>query len=165
MSVLIICLTSFNVLLWIIFLIRFKKLFSTDKVVEKTADKINKMIKSIDEATERDLYLCGEADKRINQSIEETQKKLELFKEASQRLKDMIAEADRINKISNQSSSLFQDFNKINNKAINKNVNEYLKNKAAPKIKTDISPDSAYELTSSNQPDLFSEENSSSKSA
>ena len=165
MSVLIICLTSFNVLLWIIFLIRFKKLFSTDKVVEKTADKINKMIKSIDEATERDLYLCGEADKRINQSIEETQKKLELFKEASQRLKDMIAEADRINKISNQSSSLFQDFNKINNKAINKNVNEYLKNKAAPKIKTDISPDSAYELTSSNQPDLFSEDNSSSKSA
>ena len=90
MSVLIICLTSFNVLLWIIFLIRFKKLFSTDKVVEKTADKINKMIKSIDEATERDLYLCGEADKRINQSIEETQKKLELFKEASTLDRDLL---------------------------------------------------------------------------
>ena len=86
MSVLIICLTSFNVLLWIIFLIRFKKLFSTDKVVEKTADKINKMIKSIDEATERDLYLCGEADKRINQSIEETQKKLEALQNQTKSL-------------------------------------------------------------------------------
>lgn len=165
MSIFIISLTAFNVLLWIIFLIRFKRLFSTDKVVEKTADKINKMIKNIDEATERDLYLSGEAEKRINQSIEETQKKIELFKEASQRLKDMIAEADRINKISNQSSSLFQDFNKINNKSAIKNVNEYLKNKPKSQPKVEISADSAYELTASNQPDLFSEDNSSSKNA
>lgn len=165
MSVFLICITALNVFLWIIFIIRFKKLFSTDKVIEKAADKINKMIKDLDASTERDLYLSSEANKRIQQSIKETEEKMVLFKEASQRLRDMIAEADKINKFSNQNTSLFQDFNKINNTDYAKNINAYIKNSVknnSPKVQID--PDSAYEVTPSSQPDLFSSEVEKSKS-
>ena len=79
-------------------LIRFKRLFSTDKIIEKTEQKLNHLIKEIDMAADRDTYLARETSKRIKNQIEEAESKMELFKEATSRLRDMIAEADKINK-------------------------------------------------------------------
>ena len=79
-------------------LVRFKRLFSTDKIIEKTEQKLNHLIKEIDMAADRDTYLARETSKRIKNQIEEAESKMELFKEATSRLRDMIAEADKINK-------------------------------------------------------------------
>ena len=87
-----------NLILWAILLIRFKKLFSTDKIVEKTEQQLNHLIKEIDMAADRDTYLAKETSKRIKNEIENAERKMELFQEATNRLRDMIAEADKINK-------------------------------------------------------------------
>lgn len=165
MSGLIIGICLVNVLFWIIFLIRFKKIFSTDSIIEKTRDQLNKMISDIDKSTERDVYLSGEAAKRIQNLLDEEEKKMEMFIQASSRLRDMIAEADRINKLSNNNSTIFQDFNKTKpvKKTYNNNINAYLKNsKSISQTKNDISesidPESTYEPVKVQQGNLFEEE-------
>lgn len=89
---------TLNIILWLVFLIRFKKLFSTDQIVEDTREKVNKIIKEVDTATDRNVYLSKEMTKRLQNLIDEAENRMELFKEATQRLRNMIAEADRINR-------------------------------------------------------------------
>ena len=89
---------TLNIILWVVFLIRFKNLFSTDRIIESTREKVNKIIKDVDNATDRNTYLTKEMTKRVQKIIDDADVKMELFKEATQRLRDMIAEADRINK-------------------------------------------------------------------
>ena len=114
-------------------LIRFKRLFSTDKIIEKTEQKLNHLIKEIDIAADRDTYLAKETSKRIKKEIEEAERKMELFQEATNRLRDMIAEADKINK-----------------------GQKYT-------IKPAVDPDAAYEITMNNkkpeQGNLFEQNN------
>ena len=122
-----------NLILWAIMLIRFKRLFSTDKIIEKTEQKLNHLIKEIDMAADRDTYLAKETSKRIKKEIEEAERKMELFQEATNRLRDMIAEADKINK-----------------------GQKYT-------IKPAVDPDAAYEITMNNkkpeQGNLFEQNN------
>ena len=89
---------TLNLILWIVLLIRFKKLFSTDKIIEKTEQTVNNFIKEIDMAADRDTFLAKETSKRIQNMLDDADRKMELFMEATSRLRDMIAEADRINK-------------------------------------------------------------------
>lgn len=98
MTFFVISVLTFNLILWIVLLIRFKKLFSTDNIIEKTREKLEHLIREIDTAADRDTYLAKETTKRIKEMIDEADLKMELFREATQRLRDMIAEADRINK-------------------------------------------------------------------
>ena len=122
-----------NLILWAVLLIRFKRLFSTDKIIEKTEQKLNHLIKEIDIAADRDTYLAKETSKRIKKEIEEAERKMELFQEATNRLRDMIAEADKINK-----------------------GQKYT-------IKPAVDPDAAYEITMNNkkpeQGNLFEQNN------
>jgi hypothetical protein len=89
---------TFNLILWIVLLIRFKKIFSTDKIIEKTEKTVNHFIKEIDMAADRDTYLAKETSKRLQNMLDDADRKMELFQEATNRLRDMIAEADKINK-------------------------------------------------------------------
>ena len=98
MTFFVISVLTLNIILWIVLLIRFKKLFSTDSIIEKTQEKLEHLIRDIDNAADRDTYLAKETTKRIQSMIEEADLKMELFREATQRLRDMIAEADKINK-------------------------------------------------------------------
>ena len=98
MTFFVISVLTLNIILWVVLLIRFKKLFSTDNIIEKTQDKLEHLIREIDTAADRDTYLAKETTKRIQSMMDEADLKMELFREATQRLRDMIAEADRINK-------------------------------------------------------------------
>ena len=98
MTFFVISVLTLNIILWIVLLVRFKRLFSTEKIIEKTEQQINHLIKEIDIAADRDTYLAKETSKRIKNQIDEAEQKMELFKEATNRLRDMIAEADKINK-------------------------------------------------------------------
>ena len=120
MTFFVISVLTLNIILWIVLLIRFKKLFSTDSIIEKTQEKLEHLIRDIDNAADRDTYLAKETTKRIQSMIEEADLKMELFREATQRLRDMIAEADRINR--------------------GRGVAERIA------VKTTVDPDSAYEF-------------------
>ena len=157
-----IILSIITILLLLFFLIRFKKLFSTDSLIEDTKTKVNRILIDLNRNTQTDIDLIQENSRKLKEclaqvdnKILETEKKMELFQEASQRLRDMIAEADKINRFSNQKSSLYQDFNKIsktnftnnnNNSTINRNLNAY---------KANIDANARYELKKSEQQDLF----------
>lgn len=161
MNIFVISVCAVNIILWIIFLARFKKIFSTDSIIDKTREQMNKFISDIDKATDRDVYLSGEAAKRIQKLLDEEEQKLEMFNQASSRLRDMIAEADRINKLSNKKSTIFQDFNKVQpvKKNYNNNINAYLENarKASQKNNQTLDPESTFEPVKTGQQDLFEE--------
>lgn len=152
----IIFISLINIVLWIVFLIRFKKLFSTDAIIEKTRYQLNNLMKDIDNATDRDIQLAEETSKRLQNAVKEAEMKMNLFAEASERLRGMIAEADKINKLSNHNNSLFQDFNKISTTkpVTSRNVNSYLKNSGKKEKKT-VDPEAVYEVSIEKQPELF----------
>lgn len=160
MTYLIVFLTFFNITCWVIFFIRFKKIFSTDKIVEKTKNQMNKMIQDIDQVTDRDMYLVREATRNIKKLMEDADKKMEEFSVAGERLRNMIAESDKVNKskVSVQDSNLFKEQvqTPIKRKTLtNPQINSYLKNtKAANKM----NPESSYEITPGVQGDLFNSE-------
>ena len=89
---------TLNIILWVVLLIRFKNLFSTDKIIENTREKVNRIIKDVDTATDRNTYLTKEMQRRLEKAVQDAETRMELFNQATERLRDMIAEADRINK-------------------------------------------------------------------
>lgn len=160
MSFFVIGLTFLNIVFWIIFFIRFKKIFSTDKIIENTRNQMNKMIKDIDSATDRDMYLARESTKKIKTLLEEADLRMEKFAEASMRLKDMLAEIEKQTKISGKKSPVFEEFEKsqpVRKKLINPQIEKYLQNSQI----NNKNPDSSYEVVQKDQPDLFSTSESS----
>lgn len=79
------------IILLSILLIRFKKLFSTDSIIEKTRIQMNKMITDINSNTDRDMELMGDSSRRLRALLAEADQKMEQFKQATNRLRDMIA--------------------------------------------------------------------------
>lgn len=177
MVYLVIFICVLNVALWAVFLIKFKKLFSTDQIIEKTRQQFNDLIKDIDKSADRDIYLAEESIKRIQAAVSDAEQKMQLFTEAASRLKDMIAEADKINKISNESNSFFQDFSKIpvagkksgkkihsepdnslENKPKNSKLAAYLKNSALSP-EPDVDPEAAFEINNLSSGDKASSPN------
>ena len=86
-----IILSSISIVLLIAVLLKFKKLFSTESLIENTKIKMNKIISDINKNANMDIDLINEATRRTRQLIKETDEKMEEFKEASQMLRDMIA--------------------------------------------------------------------------
>lgn len=175
MVALVLALCLVNVVLWIIFFIRFKKLFSTDKIIENTSEKMNKLVSDIDKTTKRDLFLSSEAEKRIKALLEEADAKMEMFKEATQRLREMIAEADRLSRKLPNKSPIYQDVQEVPVKAyeyekqnnpkrnpVRRNIDSYLNNATRPEGTKNINPDTAYEVVKNQQAELFDSDYSSS---
>jgi len=85
-----------NLSLWAVLLIKFKKIFSTDSIIEKSRDAMNKMVADLNRNAETDINLSKEATKRMKQMLNEAERTMENFREATDRLRDMIAEADKL---------------------------------------------------------------------
>ena len=85
-----------SLILMIIILIRFKKLFSTDSIIEKTRSQMNRVIMDVNNNANRDLELINESTKRLRALLHDAEKRMESFREASQLLRDMIAEVEKL---------------------------------------------------------------------
>ena len=83
------------IILMIIILIRFKKLFSTDAIIDKTKAQMNRVIMDVNNNANRDLELLNESSRRLRALLNEADKKMESFREASQLLRNLIAEAEK----------------------------------------------------------------------
>lgn len=84
-----------SLLLMIIILVRFKKLFSTDSIIDKTKSQMNRVIMDVNNNANRDLELINESSRRLRALLNEADKKMENFKEATQLLRNSIAEAEK----------------------------------------------------------------------
>lgn len=83
-----------SLILMIVILIRFKKLFSTDAIIEKTKSQMNRVIMDVNNNANRDIELINESSRRLRALLNDADKKMENFREATQILRDMIAEAE-----------------------------------------------------------------------
>ncbi len=84
-----------SLILMIIILVRFKKLFSTDSIIEKTKAQMNRVIIDVNNNANRDIELINESSRRLRALLNEADKKMENFREATQLLRDTIAEAEK----------------------------------------------------------------------
>ena len=57
-------LSSISIILMIIILIKFKKLFSTEHIIEKTKKQLNMVITDVNNTTSRSIDLINESSKR-----------------------------------------------------------------------------------------------------
>lgn len=144
--------TVINLSLWGVFLIKFKNIFSTDSIIEKTKKQIDLIINDMDQNTDRDISLLNETMRKIKNFVNESDKQIESFKEASNRLKDLIAEADK--KIKINSNSLFYENQSVERQV--KNQTKYKGTYSSSRAKSTVNPDATYQVTS-NENDLFSD--------
>ena len=84
-----------SIILMLIILIRFKKLFSTDAIIDKTKSQMNRVIMDVNNNANRDLELLNESSRRLRALLNEADKKMENFREATQLLRNLIAEAEK----------------------------------------------------------------------
>ena len=84
-----------SIILMIIILIRFKKLFSTDAIIDKTKAQMNRVIMDVNNNANRDLELLNESSHRLRALLNDADKKMENFSEAAQLLRNLIAESEK----------------------------------------------------------------------
>lgn len=86
-----IILSSISIILLVSVIIRFKKLFSTEAIIEKTKTQMNKIISDINKNANMDIDLINDATKRTRTLMKEAEEKMDEFREASELLREMIA--------------------------------------------------------------------------
>lgn len=139
-----------SLILMIVILIRFKKLFSTDAIIDKTKAQMNRVIMDVNNNANRDLELINESSRRLRALLNEADKKMETFREATQLLRTTIAEAEKVGKAHSDKlgfveSERFADIKPVGQK---QKKNPY------------IDPDSSYRVTNgipAQQGSLFDE--------
>ena len=88
-------------------LIRFKKLFSTEAIIEKTKVQMNKIIGDINKNANMDIDLINEATKRTRELMTAADTKMEELKEATSILRDMIAAVEKGSKFRADQSQIY----------------------------------------------------------
>jgi len=149
-SAIAIILSIITIILLSIFLIRFKIFFSTDKIIEKTKNQMNRMIADINNNANRDINLIKESSNRLRGLLNESERKMEQFREASQILRDMIAETERLANDSRTGvrkniiyeNKVLEGINPIGNK----------------KKSVEVNPDAVYEVKNPLQGTLFDDD-------
>ena len=86
-----------SLILMIVILVRFKKLFSTDAIIDKTKSQMNRIIMDVNNNANRDIELINESSRRLRALLNDAEKKMESFREATQLLRSMIAEVEKNN--------------------------------------------------------------------
>src|SRR5574344_3171092 len=80
MAAIIICtfICILNVIMWIIFANKFKKLFSTDDIIAKTREELNHMIIDVNRNADRNITLIEEKIKELKSVTAEAERRLAL---------------------------------------------------------------------------------------
>lgn len=70
----------FNILMWIVFLRRFRTFFSTDKIISDTREDVNKIIKDINFNTSRNIELIDDRIRQLKSVTAEAERRLGTLK-------------------------------------------------------------------------------------
>lgn len=69
---------AINIVLWSVFIVRFKRLFSADDVIEKARAEMDNMIRDINNNTVRAIDIIDDRTKQLKRLIEEADRKIAL---------------------------------------------------------------------------------------
>jgi len=95
MNYIAITLSLINICLLFVFLFKFKSLFTTDDIVEKTKQKINQIVGDVNQNAQRDIDLINHCQRQMRTLLKESEEKMQEFQQATNLLRDMLAEIDR----------------------------------------------------------------------
>lgn len=84
-----------SLFLLVILLIRFKKLFSTEKILEKITQYMEKRLTEINSVTSRDLDLLRSSSENIHNLLKESEEVMKKYQEATNRLRKVIAQSEK----------------------------------------------------------------------
>ena len=84
-----------SLFLLVILLIRFKKLFSTEKILEKITQYMEKRLTEINSVTSRDLDLLRSSSENIHNLLNESEEVMKKYQEATNRLRKVIAQSEK----------------------------------------------------------------------
>jgi len=84
---------AINIVLWGVFIVRFKRLFSADDVIEKTRAEMDNMIRDINNNTVRAIDIIDDRTKQLKRLIEEADRRIALAR--SEEAKKLTASALR----------------------------------------------------------------------
>jgi len=121
---------AINIVLWGVFIVRFKRLFSADDVIEKTRAEMDNMIRDINNNTVRAIDIIDDRTKRLKRLIEEADKRIALAQSEEAKKKSLSALRDTLEK-------------KTVPEASRRAANTYKKN--APRSRP--APDASYAVT------------------
>ena len=139
-----------SLILMIVILVRFKKLFSTDAIIDKTKAQMNRVIMDVNNNANRDLELINDSSRRLRALLNEADKKMETFREATQLLRTTIAEAEKVGRAHSGRGGLVESERFADIKPVGQK----------PKKNPYIDPDSSYRVTNgipAQQGSLFDE--------
>ncbi|MBQ5399994.1 MAG: hypothetical protein IIU15_02015 [Treponema sp.] len=80
MAVLVILICVFNLVMWLLAIVRFRKMFSTDDIVQKTRDELDKMMMDINRNAERNVDLIEDRIKKLKEISAETDRHIEILR-------------------------------------------------------------------------------------
>ena len=80
LSVLLVLVTIFNIVMWIIFGIKFKKIFSTDQVINDTKDQVWTTIQELLNQTYKCISIVDDKIKELKQVSAQAERKVKLMK-------------------------------------------------------------------------------------
>ncbi len=134
-------LSSISIILMIIILIKFKKLFSTEHIIEKTKKKLNMVINDVNNTTSRSIDLINESSKRTKALMNDADRKMDQFRQATQLLRELIAQVEQIEPKNQNKNLPFKSKNSDYSKPKQTFNQAYLGNKNPY-----INPNDAYEI-------------------
>ena len=171
MNYIAITLSLINICLLFVFLFKFKSLFTTDDIVEKTKQKINQIVGDVNQNAQRDIDLINHCQRQMRTLLKESEEKMQEFQQATNLLRDMLAEIDRqgVNKNIQYTQKNNANYNNsLNNQNVNvqNNVqNDFFSNsRDAYTTKNDVYTRPLHKLNiksvenRNEQPDLFSQQ-------
>ena len=85
MVILAVLLIILNLLSWLIFLKNFKRLFTTDNVINNAKSEINRIVIDLNGNTERNINLIDDRINRLRTIVAEAEKKIKLLEESEKR--------------------------------------------------------------------------------
>lgn len=109
--VVILCIT--NILLWIVFLLKFKSLFSTEDIIEKTRSELNKLVMDINNNTDRNITVYNESSRNLKKIIAEAESKVNLLENRIKLLNDEIQKNNLTNVLQTNISQKKKSSHKI----------------------------------------------------
>ena len=129
---------AINIVLWGVFIVRFKRLFSADDVIEKARAEMDNMIRDINNNTVRAIDIIDDRTKQLKRLIEEADRKIALARSEEAKKISVSALRDTLEK-------------KTVPEASRRAANTYKKN--TPRSRP--SPDASYAVTG--EGDVFAE--------
>ena len=80
MGIAVLLLCAFNVVMWLVQIVRFKSIFSTDKIMQDTRDQLNSMLMDINRNAERNIDLIDDRIRQLKEVTEEADRHIQLLK-------------------------------------------------------------------------------------